>query len=240
MTDAARLAESLHDGRRKDPPFVLSVGSTPTAHASATFSAQGINATLELHAGNYVFHDLQQLATSLISPTAIAHRLIATVVSLYPGRGKAMLGSGEERSVDEAMIDVGGLSLSKDTGPIKGWGKVVGVLKDENTGLPGQSTGGNWLLNEASGWTVSRISQEHGILANDGTTLSGAPVKENDEFGPSLKVGDRVAIIGQHACLVAAAQPWYYVVDSDDEGLSPVHGKRGYLVKDIWVPWKGW
>lgn len=69
------------------------------------------------------------------------------------------------------------------------------------------------------GWRVGRVSQEHGILTHD----EGA---ERDE----VKIGDRVEVIPQHACLTCACQPWIYVVDDKDPDT----------VVDIWVPWKGW
>lgn len=70
-------------------------------------------------------------------------------------------------------------------------------------------------------WILQRISQEHGILIHRG-----------DENTEKLELGTKVDIIGQHACLTAAAYPWYYIVDRDiDEGRKVV---------DIWVPWKGW
>ena len=71
-------------------------------------------------------------------------------------------------------------------------------------------------------WQLGRVSQEHGIL----TRTIGSP-------GDGLDIESVVQIIGQHACLIAAAYPWYYVVDSDLEG-------GGDEVVDVWVPWKGW
>lgn len=55
-------------------------------------------------------------------------------------------------------------------------------------------------------------------------------------IGGELKIGELVEIVGQHACLTAAAYPWYYIVDSD----MPQAGDAGKEVVDIWVPWKGW
>ncbi|KAK0465059.1 putative serine dehydratase domain-containing protein [Desarmillaria tabescens] len=68
-------------------------------------------------------------------------------------------------------------------------------------------------------WRVGRISQEHGILTRT-------------DNGPKLQLGEVVDIVGQHACLIAAAYPWYYIVDSDIE--------NGEKIVDVWVPWKGW
>ena len=60
--------------------------------------------------------DLQQLSTHLIKREQIAQKVLATVISFYPGRG----------AVDEAMCDAGGIALSKDTGPAPGYGDIVG------------------------------------------------------------------------------------------------------------------
>ncbi|KAK0208242.1 putative serine dehydratase domain-containing protein [Desarmillaria ectypa] len=69
------------------------------------------------------------------------------------------------------------------------------------------------------GWRVGRISQEHGILTRT-------------DSGPKLQLGEVVDIVGQHACLIAAAYSWYYIVDSDID--------NGEKIVDVWVPWKGW
>ena len=167
-------------------PFVLSVGSTPTAHAASAEArnllSQVLHGVLELHAGdffprnlnllrvdtvclgNYPLLDLQQQHTSLIDSAQISQHIRATVVSYYPGRG----GNGG----DEALVDAGAIAFSKDTGPSGIFGEVVG--------LP---------------WTLSRISQEHGILISKETNPN------------PLKLGSTVSIIGQHACLIAAVRP---------------------------------
>ncbi|KAG9049060.1 hypothetical protein FS837_011333 [Tulasnella sp. UAMH 9824] len=225
VSEAARIASSRFVATNDRKPFVLSVGSTPTAHVPSDASesetalaelrsAMGNN-VLELHAGNYIFHDLQQLATSLISPSSIAFRVLATVVSVYPGRGP----HGE----DEALVDVGGIGLSKDTGPMEGYGKVVAIFPPEGGQNPRPPNKDGWLLDMDCGWTLARISQEHGILRQG----SGGSAK--------LTVGSVVSIVGQHACLIAANHPWYYVVDSDGQGDA-----KDEEIVDIWVPWKGW
>ncbi|KAG9032397.1 hypothetical protein FRB95_001518 [Tulasnella sp. JGI-2019a] len=242
VVEAAHIAKSLDDATSTSTStsYVLSVGSTPTAHASAKLLSMEVSGTLELHAGNYIFHDLQQLATSLIAPRDIAHRIIASVISLYPGRGvidtSREIVEGENE-VDEAMVDVGGIVMSKDTGPIKGWGKVVGLVKTGAVTEGGLHSDANWLLDESTGWTLSRISQEHGILSNDRTSLVGAKVVSDSV---KLEIGDKVAIIGQHACLIASSHPWYYIVDSDLAVDEYDQKRRGERVVDVWVPWKGW
>ncbi|KAH9858145.1 putative serine dehydratase domain-containing protein [Lenzites betulinus] len=206
VNDAATAALSIIANTPGFPEpreaFVLSVGATPTAHAATEELKlkveSGLNGTLELHAGNYPLLDIQQLNTSLITHSDIAQRVLATVISYYPGRG--------EDGSDEAMCDAGALAMSKDTGPRPGYGDVIGKP-----------------------WRLSRVAQEHGIL----TMMSPASF----ELGPlqgdgTLKLGDMVQIVGQHACLTLAGYPWYYVVDSDVSD--------GNVVVDVWVPWKGW
>jgi len=140
--------------------------------------------------------DLQQLYTTLVDRTRVSHKVLATVISYYPGRGSDGL--------DEAMCDAGAIALSKDTGRIPGFGEVIG-----------------------KSWKVGRISQEHGTL------VQTPPDPERGHTDPTLKVGDIIGIVGQHACLIAAGHPWYYIIDSDSEEGSD-------KVVDIWIPWKGW
>ena len=152
--------------------------------------------------GNYPLLDLQQLHTGLIDRSRIAQRVLATVISYYPGRGAG--GS------DEAMCDAGAIAMSKDTGPSGVFGEVIGKP-----------------------WNLGRISQEHGILTRSTpprSTGNGELDVGDDE--DRLELGSMIEIVGQNACLTAAAYPWYYVVDSSDGRIDHV--------QDIWVPWKGW
>ena len=135
--------------------------------------------------------DLQQIHTNMVDLSRVAHKVLATVISYYPGRG--------EDGTDEALCDAGGIAMSKDTGPIKGYGWV---------------RGGRWYLKS--------ISQEHGILAQR---------PEGSDSGP-IKIGDKVGIVGQHACMIAAGHPRHYIVDSSTEDAE--------RVVDVWVPCKGW
>ncbi|RXW19870.1 hypothetical protein EST38_g5992 [Candolleomyces aberdarensis] len=196
VNEAASFAlESFKDelgSGHHSQPFVLSVGSTPTAHASGAEAREiferALHGKLELHAGNYPLLDLQQQHTSLIDYARVAQHVRATVVSYYPGRGKG----GE----DEALIDAGAIAFSKDTGPSGSFGEVIGKP-----------------------WKLLRMSQEHGILV----------CKDSADPSGKLEIGEAVDIIGQHACLIAAAYPWYYIVESGSKE-----------VVDIWIPWKGW
>jgi len=151
--------------------------------------------------------DSQQLATNLVHVKNVAQRVLASVVSYYMARGEG----------DEAMCDAGAIAMSKDTGPHPGFGRVVRVIRD------GEES--HWAPKE-TGWILGRVSQEHGILTRSN---KHAPEAETE----ILRLGDVVAIVGQHACLTASNHPWYYIVDSHDES-------RGNVVVDVWVPWKGW
>jgi len=141
--------------------------------------------------------DVQQLATSLISHSDLAISILSRVVSKYELR-------------DEAMCDAGALAVSKDTGPLAGYGHVV------------------W-PERLQGWDLGRISQEHGTLVRragaEGSNGSGNGKVEKEE----VEIGDLIRIVPQHACLACASYPWFYVVEDGGEE-----------VVDVWVPCKGW
>ena len=221
--------------------YVLSVGATPTATsienmlqnpveeepstareiAKLKRVVERINAVhaVEIHAGVYPFLDMQQLATQA-SPSAlpsdsqhdnlglstadIALTIIVEVASVYSARDSA-----------EALIAAGSLALGRD--PCKsynGWGIV------SDWGIPGDHHEGR------SGWQVGRISQEHGILIRD-SQHEGLELAE-------LRVGQKVRVWPNHACMAGAGFGWYVVVDSSlDEG------RRDQIV-DVWVRCRGW
>ncbi len=77
---------------------VVSVGSTPTLHHARTLAG-----VTEARPGNYVFHDVFQVAIGSCAPTDIAFTVLATVVGHYPEQRKAILNAGA-------------LALSKDAG----------------------------------------------------------------------------------------------------------------------------
>lgn len=229
-------------------PLVLSVGSTPTAHAAGTNGQLGealkiksnlTGGELELHAGNYPALDLQQVGTNAIPNTQIpgiercALSVLATITASYPSRS-TMNGDaqpphadGLAKQGDEAMLDGGGIAFAKDLGPIPGYGHVVWPKK-------------------YIGWQLGRVAQEHGVM----TLRSGSPSDWYAEWGYdkqslnlaidqiktySPTLGEKVQIIPQHACMTAAAHPWYFIYDSSTSTSEQVP-----IVMDIWVPWKGW
>lgn len=250
-----RVARSRLSGRSR--PLVLSVGATPTATAvqnpgvdgatsedgpetkrlremMAAMKAEGC--ALEVHAGVYPTLDLQQLAThargqSLMTHDDIALTVLAEVVSLYPGRG--------QNDTTEALITAGSLALGRE--PVQGgreysgWGimspwRAPRSLENEED-LPKYPVPGPDFPKGFKGWEVGRISQEHGILVWKG--------KKEDEV--PLKVGQKIRIWPNHACIAGAGFDYYAVIDSTLEGRDPdALGPRSEEVLDMWLRTRGW
>lgn len=124
--------------------------------------------------------DLQQLATSLITHSDISISVLARVVSTYPLR-------------KEAMCDAGALAVSKDTGPLAGFGHVAQP-------------------SDLAHWDLGRVSQEHGTLVR----------RPGSEGGRDVEIGELVRIVPQHACLACACYPWYYVVEDGGDKVVDV------------------
>ncbi|CAG8956891.1 hypothetical protein HYFRA_00012346 [Hymenoscyphus fraxineus] len=233
-------AESVHS-TLPSKPIILSVGATPTSTSIRNLfandvdseSEEGIaiaalkatilairerNCKIEIHAGVYPVLDLQQLATNALTtegPNAmltfddLALTVIAEIASVYPGRGAD--------GTPEALIGSGSLALGRE--PCKAYPGWAIVTPWNRTGVEMPKT----TLARHTGWTVGRISQEHGVL-----TWNGAV----DEAEP-LEVGMKVRLWPNHACVAGAGFGWYLVVDSSREG-------REDEVIDVWPRWRGW
>jgi D-serine deaminase-like pyridoxal phosphate-dependent protein len=215
--------------------LVLTVGATPTTTAAQNLlSSDSARAAefktllsrlkakykVELHAGVYPLLDLQQVATHARPPTSASHsstsfaplskdsiglKMLVEVTSIYT-----------ERSKPEALISAGSLALGRE--PCKsypGWGIVTADLGNEGEKVYDER-------GEKTGWIVGRVSQEHGILTweGDGEGMKG------------LRIGDRLMVWPNHACVAGAGMGWYLVVDSEQDG--------GEKVVDVWVRWRGW
>lgn len=187
-----------------DLRLTVSVGATPTAHAASASVLDKIqtlstNLKLELHAGNFAVLDLQQLATGLASFEDVSGFIEAEITSIYPGRR-------------EVLVNIGSLGLGREPGREPGvWGRAA--IISESTAKQGLYP-----------WNVVRISQEHCILAP--RTADGAEV---DRIINAARVGSRVRIIPQHACIAGSMYDSYLIVDGDD----------GECV-DEWVRCRGW
>jgi D-serine deaminase-like pyridoxal phosphate-dependent protein len=99
---------------------------------------------------------------------------------------------GHNRHAGHILLDSGALALSKDIGanavwPDTGYGDVCDLTMQPFKGLH-----------------VSQVSQEHGIV----------PVSDETIY-ERLPVGSKVRIAPNHACITAAAYPFYNIVEGD-------------------------
>ena len=294
------LAEEKDEPRR----MILSVGATPSSSSALNLlgpstshngspTAQQLRQTLssvlaqglsvELHAGNYPFLDLQQMHTqaapssivssanatsdqqqqqqqqsTLISPKDISFSLLAEVASIYPSR-----------SPPQALIAAGSLALGREPCPgYEGWGMLSDWnLSSSVTSASGPASNDPRTPTPAeprfSGWEVCKVSQEHGILQASGAGSEemkgimerssgggggGEGKVQGMEEGMPFRVGQKVRVWPNHACIAAAGFGFYVVVDSSDkdggvEGRGQEQGKergKGERVVDVWVRCRGW
>lgn len=108
---------------------------------------------------------------------------------------------------NEILTDTGVMSLTRETSKIPGRGLCV-RLEDILYNKPYEYQ-----------WYVDRVSQEHGILK---------PYKNSSARSADVKIGSKVAILPQHACIVMGQFPYYFVVD-----------KEGTII-DLWTPSQKW
>lgn len=234
-------------------PLVLSVGATPTttsirnllltspttpsspsSHPSpaqeaisalrATISLiRTSGLTIEIHAGVYPTLDVQQLAThalptdgphAMLTWSDLAFTVVAEVASIYPGRGK--------NGTPEVLINAGIIALARE--PCKAYGGFGIVSEWGRDGVHTPPTGPE----SHTGWTVGRISQEHGILVwtDPNADANGSDVNVPEE--ELLQIGQKVRIWPNHACITGAGFGWYLIVDGGDE------------IVDVWPRWRGW
>lgn len=210
----------------------VSLGATPTATAiqnllhgsesgkkyKAMLEKVKSSFAVEIHAGVYPVMDMQQLASrarpqhspinqeqSLLSYSDLGFRILAEVASVYPDRGEK----------PEALIAAGSIVLGRE--PCKsysGWGVVTPWPERESQHYDPEG--------EKIGWIVGRISQEHGVLTWEG---SREKVRE-------LKLGQKLMLWPNHACIAGVNFGWYLVVDSDTQDPD--------CIRDVWLRWRGW
>ncbi|KAL2849827.1 putative serine dehydratase domain-containing protein [Aspergillus pseudoustus] len=178
--------------------IVISIGSTPTAHVVSTIR-EALPKGLELE---------------LHAGNFPCNDLQQVCTGLIPASAQSIRVLAEVCSVyperNEALINAGTIALSKETSDLPGYGRVI----------------------DRPQWAVVRTSQEHGILglsASPALSVLGVNEEMKDEQAvETFKVGDRVLLYCQHACITASAFPVFYVVDEQE------------IVREAWVPWKGW
>lgn len=107
---------------------------------------------------------------------------------------------------NEILTDTGVTALTREASRLPGRGLCVD-LKEILTDKPFKRE-----------WYVDRVSQEHGILK---PYHSGVEARQ-------VRLGSKIAILPQHACIVMSQFPYFFVVDE--------HG----LVVDVWTPFQKW
>lgn len=245
---AAQVAQAA--GFPASTPFTLSVGATPTAVAvqnllstteaaadpvlaKATARAKELIASLqtqgyavELHAGVYPVLDMQQLATHArpTSTTAavptmtsadIAITILAEVLSVYT-----------ERANPEVLVGAGCVALGRETcKSYPGWAVVAPAPWDGREGKADAPKHQTYNPDgDKTGWIVGRVAQEHGILTWEGP----------DTHFRELKVGEKLLLWPNHACIACSNFGWVLVVDS-----SRSVGKETEVM-EVWTRWRGW
>lgn len=190
---------------------------------------------LEIHAGVYPTLDIQQLATNalptsgpraMLSWSDLALTILAEIASFYPARGP--------NGSPEALIGAGSIALGRE--PCKaysGWGIVSPWNRP---GISQPETGPE----SYTGWAVRRVSQEHGVLGwiGEWSSLksesgSGGLDELSDGTKEGMKIGERIRLWPNHACIAGVGFGWYFIVDSSREG------KEDEVV-DVWPRWRGW
>jgi D-serine deaminase-like pyridoxal phosphate-dependent protein len=220
-----------------DRRFIIAVGATPTTTSAQNLTKDSSDPTvkrvqaliqrvqashdIELHAGAYVTLDMQQLAaharpaTSDLSFDNLALSVLAEVASLYP-----------HRKVPEALVACGQLCLGRE--PCRsypGWGVLTPWQQDcQGEGTTEKLIGWYDPEGDRTGWIVDRLSQEHGILA-----WQGSPEKMR-----RLRIGEKVRIWPNHCCICVAGFSYLLVVDSSRKGA-----ERDRVI-DVWLSWRGW
>ncbi|ACU36502.1 alanine racemase [Actinosynnema pretiosum subsp. pretiosum] len=129
---AVRVAEALRAGGFPCP--VVSVGSTPTAHA-----ARDLTGVTEVRAGNYAFFDLVMAGVGVCGLADLALSVVVTVI-------------GHRRERGWIMTDGGWMATSRDRGTgVQAVDQAYGVVALEDGGV-------------VPDLLMVGASQEHGVL----------------------------------------------------------------------------
>lgn len=201
VNEAARAVQK-QDAAFDSSNLILSVGATPTSNSlkSSDWQASLVNFVKEELIGKLEIHCGNYCLYDLqqICTGCIKDTEIAGFV----------LGSvvSSYKSRGELLTDTGVLSLSRESSRIRGLGLCVeldSVLQDVAFDFK---------------LYVDRVSQEHGLLKayNPGSQP------------PNIKLGTKLAILPQHACITMAQFSFYFVVN------------RQGIVTDVWTPFQRW
>jgi D-serine deaminase-like pyridoxal phosphate-dependent protein len=176
---AVGAAETLREAGLPCP--VVSVGSTPTAHA-----ARSLAGVTEVRAGVYMFGDLVQAGLGVIGVDDIALSVLASVI-------------GHQRDKGWILVDAGWMALSRDRG-------TSGHRIDQGYGLVASADGVIW-----PDLIVTEANQEHGVVAvrpGSGAALPELQVGDLVRILPNHACAtaaqhDRYRVIGGDGAIVA-------------------------------------
>ncbi|KAF5100229.1 hypothetical protein D0Z00_001331 [Geotrichum galactomycetum] len=190
-------AALLFDENKSRRKLTLSFGATPTAHALAEADVAPVLHELLGSGAELELHAGNFLALDLQQ----ASSTLASPLSIAGWTQAEIVSFYRERN--EYLVNAGVLALTREPGR---WGGLAHVR-----GRPG--------------WKIVRVSQEHGLLAWDGSEA----VPEEAATKPLVwELGERVDLLPQHMCITAAMHALFFVVDGDD------------TIVDVWKPWKFW
>lgn len=162
------------------PCPVVSVGSTPTAHA-----ARDLAGVTEMRAGVYVFFDLVMAGIGACTTDDIALSVLTTVIGHQAARGWV-------------LIDAGWMALSRDRG-------TAAQAVDQGYGLVCDETGA--IL---PGLVVIQANQEHGIIAarpGSGAALPDLPLGTRLRILPNHACATAAQHGAYHVIPAAAGAP---------------------------------
>jgi len=147
---AVAAAETLRGGGLACD--IVSVGSSPTAHA-----ARALDGVTEVRAGVYMFGDLVQARLGVIDVDDIALSVLATVI-------------GHQRDKGWVLVDAGWMALSRDRG-------TAAQAVDQGYGLVCSADGRAY-----GDLVVVDANQEHGVIAlRPGSSASAPELRVGDQ-----------------------------------------------------------
>lgn len=162
----------------KHPNTIISIGDTPTCSIAKSF-----NEVNEIRPGNFIFYDLMQQQIGSCTYDEIAVAMYCPIVAIHPIR-------------NEIVIHGGGIHFSKDYLIHEELGKIYGKV------VSYQNDGKSW-AKPISGFYLSKISQEHGIVKCPAHLIS------------NYKVGDILAILPIHSCMAVNLMKGYLSTDGE-------------------------
>lgn len=164
-----------------------------------------------------------------IGATPTAH-VVTNLKKNLPANAKLELHAGNFPANDLQQVATG--LVAQEDQAVRVIAEVCSVYPERNEALI--NAGVIALTKEASSfaglarwtddinWSIMRVSQEHGIFSWAGE--ESKKEKAEDRF----QVGQKVLLYTQHACITSAMYYVMYVVDEQD------------IVRETWIPWKGW